>query len=214
MRKLSALIAMILCVSIGGVYAAWTYTNGAKDVADIYKAYTITLSTATEEGAHGVYTVETNITGLTIDQNGTADPNEDFHKAVLNYTTANDEAPYIRIVFDLADNAPDDATVFGAVNTTFDLRVIDVATQYAGQKIFKDPVGKVSITLDGANKWEERNAAERIFYYEIDPTQYIELNDFILKSKAEHTAFGAALGNPLVRIDVSDGKAADGSDIT
>ncbi len=33
MKKISALIAMFLCVTIGGVYATWSYA-GTNDIAD------------------------------------------------------------------------------------------------------------------------------------------------------------------------------------
>ena len=211
MRKLSALIAMILCVSIGGVYAAWTYTNSAKDIADVYEAYTVTLSTATEEGAHGVYNIDTNITKITIDQNGTNVPTDDFHKAVMNIATSDDQRAYIKITLDLAPNAPKDEVVFAAFDTTYDLKVIDVHGQYAGSDIFNDLVPGATTIADGA--WTVENAENRIFSYTIYLDEEIALNNFVLKSKQEHTNFGVALGNPLLRIDVSDGTAAGGSGV-
>lgn len=216
MRKLSALIAMILCVSIGGVYAAWTYTNSAKDIADVYEAYTVTLSTATEEGAHGVYSIDTNITKLTIDQNGTNVPTDDFHKAVLNVATSDGERAYITITLDLAPSAPKDEVVFAAFDTTYDLRVIDVNSQYKNadgdmDDIFEDlKVGTKTIAYED---WTKKDATNRIFSYTIYLDEEIALNNFVLKSKQEHTAFGTALGNPLLRIDVSDGTAAGGSGV-
>ena len=204
MKKLSALIAMVLCLTIGGVYAAWTYTNSAKDVADVYEAYTVTLSTATEEGAHGEYGIESNISKLTIDQNGTEDPSKDYHKAVLNIVTTDGEAPYIKITLDLAEKAPSDDVVFATLVSTYDLRFVDVGGNYLGNPIFNDKkAGTTEIN------WVVEDATNRIFSYTItDFASEFELNDFVLKSKTEHTAFGAALGNPTLRIDVSDGTAA------
>ena len=219
MRKLSALIAMILCVSIGGVYAAWTYTNSAKDIADVYEAYTVTLSTATEEGAHGVYNIDTNITKITIDQNGTNVPTDDFHKAVMNIATSDDQRAYIKITLDLAPSAPKDEVVFAAFDTTYNLRVIDVHSQYKDANgntvdIFNDLVVGTTTIADGAGgDWELVDAENRIFSYTIYLDQEIALNNFVLKSKQEHTDFGVALGNPLLRIDVSDGTAAGGSGV-
>lgn len=214
MRKLSALIAMILCVSIGGVYAAWTYTNSAKDIADVYEAYTITLTTATEEGAHGVYSIDTNITKFTIDQNGTNVSTDDFHKAVLNVVTSDGQPAYIKIKLDLAPNAPKDEDVFAAFDTTYDIKVVDVNSQYKDADnntvdIFYDK--HVGTTTIADTAWELVDADNRIFSYTIHLDQEIALNNFILKSKQEHTNFGTALGNPLLRIDVSDGTVASGS---
>jgi hypothetical protein len=199
---------MILCVSIGGVYAAWTYTNSAKDIADVYEAYTITLTTATEEGAHGVYSIDTNITKFTIEQNGTAVPEDDFHKAVLNVVTSDGQPAYIKIKLDLAPNAPKDEVVFAAFDTTYDIKVVDVNSQYAGSDIFYDK--HVGTTTIADSAWELVDAENRIFSYTINLDAEIALNNFILKSKQEHTNFGNALGNPLLRIDVSDGTVAGG----
>ena len=195
---------MILCVTIGGVYAAWTYTNSAKDIADVYEAYTVTLSTATEEGAHGEYDIESNISKLTIDQNGTENPSEDYHKAVLNIVTTDGQAPYIKITLDLAEKAPSDDVVFATLVSTYDLRFVDVGGDYLGNPIFNDKkAGTTEIN------WTVEDAGNRIFSYTItDFASEFELNDFVLKSKTEHTAFGVALGNPTLRIDVSDGVAA------
>ena len=76
--------------------------------------------------------------------------------------------------------------------------------------IFADIKGTVTIA-DSA--WTVENAENRIFSYTIYLDQEIALNNFILKSKQEHTNFGTALGNPLLRIDVSDGTVAGGSGV-
>ena len=56
MKKLGLLIAMILCVTIGGVYAAWVYPQ-TDDVADITHHQLLTLPDATFEGTYGTYKV-------------------------------------------------------------------------------------------------------------------------------------------------------------
>ena len=63
MKKLSILIALILCVTIGGVYATWVYSQ-SDDVADITGAKAITMTEATFTGTYGTYNVDT--TGLTM----------------------------------------------------------------------------------------------------------------------------------------------------
>ena len=49
MKKLSVLIAMILCVTIGGVYATWTYAG--QKVSDASYESVLRLTDAVEEGA-------------------------------------------------------------------------------------------------------------------------------------------------------------------
>ena len=56
MKKLGLLIAMILCVTIGGVYAAWVYPQ-SDDVADVTHHTILTLPDATFSGTYGTYAV-------------------------------------------------------------------------------------------------------------------------------------------------------------
>ena len=97
--------------------------------------------------------------------------------------------------------------------------MIDVNSQYKDANentvdIFNDLVVGTTTIADGAGgDWELVDAENRIFSYTIYLDQEIALNNFVLKSKQEHTDFGVALGNPLLRIDVSDGTAAGGSGV-
>ena len=55
MKKLSTLIALLLCVTVGGVYATWTYTSDAVDIMDVTKEAVIELENATTSGAAGTF---------------------------------------------------------------------------------------------------------------------------------------------------------------
>ena len=54
MKKLSLIIALILCITIGGVYATWYY-SGETNVADVSEPITINLEDAQTVGSHGAY---------------------------------------------------------------------------------------------------------------------------------------------------------------
>ena len=200
MKKLSALIAMVLCLTIGGVYAAWTYTNPNADITDEKFEQLITISTATEIGAAGVYDIETNITGMTIDQLGTNDQGLDFHTAVLNYVLSEGTTPYIRFTLKLQENTGSD--IFTTLESTYDIAVVG-ASEYASKSIFVDNnpgTEVINWTYDSAND---------IYYYEIsDLATEIVLNDFVLSSKAEHTTFTSALGRAVLEVKLSDGVTA------
>ena len=197
MKKLSVLIALVLCVTIGGVYAAWTYTNPDADITDRHFNQLITISAATEEGAAGTYEIVTNITGMAIDQTGTNSNGVDFHKAVLNYTTSDSETPYIRFTLKLKENTGSD--IFTTLESKYTVDVVDAAP-YLGNPIFNDSkAGETVInwTYDSAND---------IYYYEInDMSTEITLNDIILPSKPDHTAFSTALGRAVLEVKISDG---------
>lgn len=75
MKKLSLLIAMILCVTIGGVYATWTYSQGTAATRDAYLDDVTKITDKTVANAKGVISVDK--TGLTI----TIDDANDDHVA-------------------------------------------------------------------------------------------------------------------------------------
>ena len=58
MKKISVLIALILCVTIGGVYAAWIYTGSTVSVAE--RTVSHGMATATTEGDVGILKVVCN----------------------------------------------------------------------------------------------------------------------------------------------------------
>ena len=103
MKKITVLLALIICVTVGSVYAAWIYTNPAADITDQLHKTLITISAATEEGAAGVYEIETNITAISIEQAG-ANAGVDYHKAMLEYTTSDGDAPYVKFILKLKEN--------------------------------------------------------------------------------------------------------------
>ena len=74
MKKLSVLIAMILCVTIGGVYATWYY-SGADNVADTSEPVTINLEDSQTVGSHGSYTLHKTLNGETFFRIDQADEN-------------------------------------------------------------------------------------------------------------------------------------------
>ena len=66
MKKLSLLISLILCVTIGGVYAAWTYA-GSNDITDAHKEIQIIIPDPVIDGSNGAYSIETNIKNIVVD---------------------------------------------------------------------------------------------------------------------------------------------------
>lgn len=105
---------MILCLTVGGVYATWTFAGDA-DVIDANKEYTITMGgTPVSEGKYGSYSISmTHKTAdgsiaeglaLIIDQADTTDMDAGakHHQAVLRI----DPTSKITITFTANDSAP------------------------------------------------------------------------------------------------------------
>ena len=207
MKKLSTLIALMLCVTIGGVYATWSYA-GTDDIADVYAESKVTITDAELTGANGIYKVESNLV-LTIDQ-----ANED-HEAKLVFGSNNDQPIYLKVTFTPASNAPqaikDNAVpteVYFGLTTPMQYK-IDAQGNYSESgtptDIFKFTNSSNGV-LDNLIEWT--NNGDGTFTWTADQA-YLESQislsqTFVLDIKAEHDAFRAALGGNIV-VRVTDG---------
>ncbi len=222
MKKLSALIAMLLCVTIGGVYAAWTYA-GTNDIADVYYETKVTIADVQLTGANGTYKIESNLV-ITVDQR---DAN---HYAKLVYGSNNDSDPYLKVTFTPSANAPDDVKknavdselYFGYSTTTPMQYKID---EYGNYSESGTPINIFVLNptsngnLDKNIDWVKES--DGTFTYTLQVSQIenmIKLNVFTVKvegsttgetiedtfrldTKAEHDAFLACLtGNIYARV--------------
>ena len=204
MKKLSVLIALMLCVTIGGVYATWTYA-GTDDIADSFAEAKVTIADAELTGANGTYKVESNLV-LTVDQK-----NED-HEAELVFGANNSDPIFLKVTFTPAANAPqtikDNAVpseLYFGTTTVMEYKM--------------DAAGNYSATGTPANIFTFSNPSDGVFSpnftwtpeadgsftYTLDETalkSMISLSQtFVLDLKSEHDAFREALnGNILVRV--------------
>ena len=79
MKKITALIMMALLITIGGVYAAWNYSEGNATASSPRDAVNIALTTANDAGSNGAFSFS-NAVELSIDD----DENDGIvHLAVL-----------------------------------------------------------------------------------------------------------------------------------
>ncbi len=83
-KRLSLLVALILLVTVGGVYATWSYAATAGVTETRNKA--VSLAPATMDGSLGTYEVLSEEFTLTIDQAGVGD-----YTPVLKFTLAKDD---------------------------------------------------------------------------------------------------------------------------
>jgi len=66
MKKLSILVALILCVTIGGVYANWLYPGNTTN--EVTQPINHIMAETTLDGAYGSYHTQTNTLKITVDQ--------------------------------------------------------------------------------------------------------------------------------------------------
>ena len=109
MKKLSLLIALCMLLSIGGVYATWTYTEASTDSVD--QTLSHGLATAQQSGNAGTITIENNNIAILIDQKDTA------YNAELKITGV------VELKFVLNSGAPSDTV--NSLNARIALRNTD-----------------------------------------------------------------------------------------
>lgn len=187
MRKLSLLIALCTLLTVGGVYATWTYTQNT-DVADEAVNMNMNLTDVAYSGSYGTYKVDT--TGLSMK----IDP-----KAGTAHTTALYMSGAIVITFTPNSVAPDEVKANG-VASTFQFSLAD-DWKYQDQDI---------VTINHTEKhditWVPQ--ADGTFTFTIsaeDLVDHFSLTEFQLDTKTDYDAYNAVLGTGSVVITVSDG---------
>lgn len=207
-KTLSLLLVLAMCLTVGGVYAAWTYA-GSDDIVDGYKEITIEIEDVIAEGAHGTYKIETNLS-FKIDQN------TDAHDAMLVSYPA--EGAYLKVTFTPNAIASDDIKANGVATelyftTTTPMQVPVVGNHYEPSA----PEGSEMVDIfaftnpsDGefnANiEWTRQDDGSFVYILEgEEATNWISLTRaFVLDTKTDHDAFRDALNGNIV-IKVTDG---------
>ena len=197
MARLGLIVLLLVCMTITGVYATWTYTD-SKDIADAYAEAKITIADVEFTGAHGIYKIESNLV-LLIDQK-----NED-HEAELVFSSNNGEDIYLKVTFTPSKDAPQEIKqnavpselYFG---TTTTMKYTNKNGELVDILKFSNVANN---TLDNIFEWTKES--DGTFTYTLDEQALkaaIQLNGtFVLDTKAKHDEFRAALsGNVVARV--------------
>jgi hypothetical protein len=210
MKKLSVLIALMLVLTVGGVYATWSYA-GTDDIADARAEAKVTIADVELKGANGTYAVTSNLV-LSVDQ-----ANED-HEAELVFDSNNGQAIYLKVTFtpsanapqDIKDNGIDSALHFG-VTTPMQYKM-DAEGNYSETGTAKD-----IFTLSPAENHGGAFTKNINWTAEDDGTFTYTMNEaalrdaiklsqtFVLDTKTEYDKFAAAMAGNIVA-HVTDGK--------
>ncbi len=189
MKRLSILVALILCVTIGGVYAAWLYTGST--VSSVDRTISHGLTTATTDGDVGIFRVKSNTVDIAIDQTA-----EDNYLAKLVITGQ------VVVSFTPNPGAPEDVinNAVSAVATVYTKNA--EANLYDGSPIYSSPAGsKVALV------WEK--LPDGTFEATITAEQIDTLLDlgaeFVLDSHADYLAFHELEENITITLAISQG---------
>ena len=204
MKKISLLIALCMLLTIGGVYATWSYV-GSTDIIDAFAESKVTIADAVIEGTYGIYKIDSNLV-LTVDQAN------DNHEATLVFGSNNDQPVYLTVTFTPSVNAPKaikdnaiESELYFGVTTSMQYKM-DADGNYSESGtpvdifIFKNPGnGK----LDNTFTWTKNDDGTFTYTLNADALkEQISLSQtFVLDIKAEHDAFRSALaGNIVARV--------------
>ena len=183
----------MLCVTIGGVYATWTYAGN--DIADVYAETKVTIADATLTGANGTYKIESNLV-LSVDEE---DPTT--HKAILVFESNNALDPYLKVTFTPSEIAPEEVKENAVPTELYWGTTVPMQYRKGDDGSFDknaDPVDIFTFSniADGAlnNTFTWEKQLDGTFTYTLDAaaleTCIMLSQDFILDTKAEYDIFG------------------------
>lgn len=187
MKKLSALVALVLCVTIGGVYAAWMYTGN--ELLAIEERMNHSLEVPEFKTRVGVLEVESNTVKIRIDQAAEKD-----YTAVLKVTGD------IVVHFTVNPGAPDDVVLAGVpCEAVLDMRNVE-NNLYDESPIYRYNNNPVQIV------WTPVPETPGSFYATITADQIDSMLDlgavFTLPTYEDYTEFNDLLANIVLNLKV------------
>ena len=180
MKKLSLLVALIVCVTVGGVYATWNYAQGAVTSQTKYFDAATVITNKVISTAKGTISIDTSALSVVID-----DTNNDY-EGELAITG--------KVTVTFAPNqGADDEIAQNGIKMKYFLSQTD-NYKYDGNAIF---------TVDST---EQKIGSEKLTF-DIDAatlTSLISLNQLSLPTADEYDAFKTALHSGSISITVSE----------
>ncbi len=214
MKKLSALIALLLCVTVGGVYATWYYVSDSADIVDANRETAVQLENATTTGAAGSFTIESNLR-LLIDQKeyGTG---VNKHEAELELVSTDGNPVYLKVTFTPSANASEDVHENAVPAELYFTTSTEMQYKADGDgKLDQSGTLKDIFLLDGKDKdfagditWKkEDNGTFTASYTADDLAGMIALNGtIILDTKADYDHFRSNHLTGSIIANVTDGQ--------
>ena len=185
MKKLSILVALILCVTIGGVYAAWSYTSSSMTSVD--RTLSHGLTAAVTDGDVGVFQITQNSVDLAIDQT-----------AIGNYTAKLIVTGSVTVTFTPNDGAPEDV-INNAIPSHATIYTKNADTnKYEGTEIYVATGTPVDLVW---NKVSDGTFTATITADNID--SMLDLGaEFVLDTHAKYEAFHALEENITITLAI------------
>lgn len=208
MKKIRALVIALLCLTIGGVYAAWEF---AEDNNIDRKAQTVTVTLATKvETSEVLGSFEIALSddfAIVIDQKGEGDHTTNLlveGSITLTFTANENASKYIR------EHGVESHFYFAVSNS---LKYNDANSDTAGERPIysidtqaRHVIGVVGSAEDAEDKeWDM--TGDRTFTYIIENKELqslITMNDFVIDSSTEYAAFNEVLRSGTITLYLND----------
>ena len=189
MKKLTILVALLLCVTIGGVYAAWVYPGQSLgSLSDVPAPKE--MVDATFEGASGAYSIEANTLHIAID-------GDSGHKAYLDFTGS-------LVIKFTADDHIDPTDLQKALSAVITVTAVDInSAVYDSTQIFTLD-DTYELVLDESD-WSQSGL---VYTYTFDASNLanaISIGDFTLHTYTEYQAFSAEQVKTTFKVQVTPG---------
>ena len=180
MKKFALLIALALCVTVGGVYATWYYTSENAGVTSVDSFVKIEMGAVDDSiGSVGIFGYTDSVEIVVEPKEGTSHTTDLVITGELTFTFTPDAAASA----DVKANA---------IPATFYFDISAASWQYDGRDIF---------TFDSSEKhdivWTDTDG-DGTFTFTLsaaDLAEHIQINAFELDTKADYDAFKAILRN-------------------
>ena len=187
MKKISVLITLILCVTIGGVYAAWAYTG--TNVSAVDQTVSHGMTTATTESDVGVLEVVSNNVAVSIDQTAVGN----YHaKLVITGSITVKFTPNLGAPTDVVNNAISAKATLYTKNAA--------ANTYEGSEIYVSPADSYVDLV-----WEKQDDGS--FLATVDAAgidTLLDLGaDFVLDTHAKYETFHGLEENVTLSVQFS-----------
>lgn len=198
MKKLSALIALVLCVTIGGVYATWNYS---RNVVDSKQASATVVVTGTQSSTKGTISITSAPKRVVID-----DTNGDL-KAELFFGDINsdsqpvncDKDGVVRIVFEPASIGADADVFEHGIKMQWTLTASSVGTFDIDGDGDNDDIFNITTTTGVFNSGNPTKEAE------LKLGECIEFTgDITLGTYARYQAFELAISTITFTLTISE----------
>jgi len=197
MKKLATIIALALCVTIGGVYAGWIYSQGGATGADART--NLSMSTVSYDGTKGIISADTTALTILVDDMSTVTDSGVSEK----YTAGLRGAGQIAISFTAKDGA--DATVVQngiCMKATISVSKVGSGRTYSynGQELEVLKVNEefsqiiLNDTPSKTAKIEAKDIIKALIFCEGQPVK--------LSTKAENDAFADVMSDYKIHIDI------------